>query len=809
MALLLCCVLVATALSGILADEAPPNTTPETEQPPLSEEPKLRLRYSVNDDNALTVRGTFYLSSPSDPVRTCDGLELEVAVLNDASEQVRRESVTVSRGRFTVRFSGLRPGAYTVRVFSEEGSIGRIRGPIRIGDVPVQVSEPTQKPAPTPQEPAPQPATEPTPGPEPEATGGGGPDQGEPKKESKEPGKDKTEPELESEPEPEDEESGDISVMPAVLDFMSDSLSEEPFGFAAANAFLPTAINLLTLQAAQQGKTQRVLFTVTGDQGETVNVTFTPDGATIPPGKTITLPASTPGAATSESGFLDVPAFGTYTIKAEYDDASDSATMQVTVEPPLAIDPISDASPVVAGLTAPGLQVEVTSSNGSTSTTVKAKANFRGAFYIGMPKLQKAGAVVAVSVLYPGGKVTRNVTVRRAQDLPTYANNLSLGQEGPGVKAMQQRLKDLGYDVDVTSVFDKKTHKAVLDFQRINRIAEDGIGGPVTRSLLFSVTAREYTTDAVGTAGVLKYGDKGADVKTLQTALRSLGYYSGSLEGNFGNGTRSAVRAFERRNGLPVDGIADLVMQAALYSGAAVKAGSGFSSTSTTTRSGSSSSGWDAPVATPVPEPEEPPVTAPLMVQPPINEMPVSSGMRFGTADTEAQMMLPQGRLRVETQAEYSLLDMWTPGMYLRASYVDAAGIEIPCRIIFSATVGSFITRDDERSVIGLYSSPYTSYDGEAYWSLTPYFQAMERSGEVSEPAIDRDMISWLDRPLMDAELGRQWRVTVEATTLHGDLMVLGSAELVMILQEDGIVALDTFTMMGEGWMISAQSLGW
>lgn len=53
----------------------------------------------------------------------------------------------------------------------------------------------------------------------------------------------------------------------------------------------------------------------------------------------------------------------------------------------------------------------------------------------------------------------------------------------------------------------------------------------------------------------LYWGCRGSDVVTLQTRLRAWGYYKGAVDGIFGAQTSAAVRAFQRRNGLKVDGI--------------------------------------------------------------------------------------------------------------------------------------------------------------------------------------------------------------------------------------------------------------
>ena len=53
-----------------------------------------------------------------------------------------------------------------------------------------------------------------------------------------------------------------------------------------------------------------------------------------------------------------------------------------------------------------------------------------------------------------------------------------------------------------------------------------------------------------------KYGSRGTEVKTIQEKLKRWGYYSGSVDGIYGSQTVSAVKSFQKKNGLTVDGIA-------------------------------------------------------------------------------------------------------------------------------------------------------------------------------------------------------------------------------------------------------------
>lgn len=50
-------------------------------------------------------------------------------------------------------------------------------------------------------------------------------------------------------------------------------------------------------------------------------------------------------------------------------------------------------------------------------------------------------------------------------------------------------------------------------------------------------------------------GARGDEVVRIQTRLKEAGHYLGPLDGDFGGGTEAAVRAFQRAQGLTVDGI--------------------------------------------------------------------------------------------------------------------------------------------------------------------------------------------------------------------------------------------------------------
>ena len=64
----------------------------------------------------------------------------------------------------------------------------------------------------------------------------------------------------------------------------------------------------------------------------------------------------------------------------------------------------------------------------------------------------------------------------------------------------------------------------------------------------------------------LHNGSQGEKVWQLQERLKELGYYTGEVDGQFGPGTREAVIAFQKKNGLDADGLAGEETQKVLYS---------------------------------------------------------------------------------------------------------------------------------------------------------------------------------------------------------------------------------------------------
>lgn len=69
--------------------------------------------------------------------------------------------------------------------------------------------------------------------------------------------------------------------------------------------------------------------------------------------------------------------------------------------------------------------------------------------------------------------------------------------------------------------------------------------------LIIALVAATPTAQALS-----KWGSRGQEVREIQTKLQSLGYYTIAVDGIYGSKTTSAVKKFQKDNGLTADGIA-------------------------------------------------------------------------------------------------------------------------------------------------------------------------------------------------------------------------------------------------------------
>ena len=228
---------------------------------------------------------------------------------------------------------------------------------------------------------------------------------------------------------------------------------------------------------------------------------------------------------------------------------------------------------------------ELTGSYGSlTKEAVRLyqRANDLGSDGIAGPKtLSKLNATPSTGTGSTTGTTSSGVT-----DESNKVTNqvLRYGDRGDVVRNLQQRLKDLGYLAgSADGVFGQATETALRSFQTSNGLDADGIAGSKTQTVLYSSSAKSYSSAT--DSSTLKQGSQGTLVKNMQQRLKDLGYYDGTVTGNFGPLTEEAVKRFQSAQGLTVDGIAGVNTLNKLY---AMSTGSGSTSSGS---SGTTSSG--------------------------------------------------------------------------------------------------------------------------------------------------------------------------------------------------------------------------
>ena len=142
------------------------------------------------------------------------------------------------------------------------------------------------------------------------------------------------------------------------------------------------------------------------------------------------------------------------------------------------------------------------------------------------------------------------------------ARVLSRGLHGADVRALQERLNALGFDVGgVDGRFGPRTESAVRAFQSDVGLVSDGVVGRAKKAALAGVSHDDPSGE------ILSIGSRGDDVRVLQAALSDRGFDPGPADGVFGPMTLSAVLSYQRYETLWVDGLVGPKTKAALGMG--------------------------------------------------------------------------------------------------------------------------------------------------------------------------------------------------------------------------------------------------
>lgn len=168
---------------------------------------------------------------------------------------------------------------------------------------------------------------------------------------------------------------------------------------------------------------------------------------------------------------------------------------------------------------------------------------------------------------------------------------LRQGSSGPAVFTLQRQLNRIAKDypflgkLNVDGVFGAQMASTVRAFQKQFNLTADGVVGRQTwykiSYIYVSVKDLAELTSEGETAGgtlpdgswggtVLRQGSRGSAVERVQFWLNTIAQYDDNIptltvDGIFGTGTTAAVRAFQRRHGLTVDGVVGKTTWDAIY----------------------------------------------------------------------------------------------------------------------------------------------------------------------------------------------------------------------------------------------------
>jgi peptidoglycan hydrolase-like protein with peptidoglycan-binding domain len=214
--------------------------------------------------------------------------------------------------------------------------------------------------------------------------------------------------------------------------------------------------------------------------------------------------------------------------------------------------------------------------------TQEAVERFQKAY--GLPQDGVAGEATLSAIKTAVGKKGGSSSSGSSGSINT-SSILQLNSTGSNVTALQNKLAALGYyKGEITGHYGEKTRDAVKAFQSKNGLVADGIAGPSTLKAISSAksSSGSGSSSSGGSSGssavsstTLTVGSTGAAVRSLQTNLTTLGYYSGDITGHYGSQTGEAVRKYQKAKGLSQTGTATPSLQSRIASDTGSGSGSG------------------------------------------------------------------------------------------------------------------------------------------------------------------------------------------------------------------------------------------
>ena len=123
-----------------------------------------------------------------------------------------------------------------------------------------------------------------------------------------------------------------------------------------------------------------------------------------------------------------------------------------------------------------------------------------------------------------------------------------------------------------------KTGYVAKKYIKVTSSSDSGSSSKSTSKSSSKSNSKSSSKSSSSSDGTCGPGDTGSAVKKVQKRLKKLGYYTGSVDGDYGNGTKTAVKNFQKRNGLTANGKVNSKTLSKLNSSSAKKASSSDSS---------------------------------------------------------------------------------------------------------------------------------------------------------------------------------------------------------------------------------------
>ena len=154
---------------------------------------------------------------------------------------------------------------------------------------------------------------------------------------------------------------------------------------------------------------------------------------------------------------------------------------------------------------------------------------------------------------------------------------LKKGMKGVEVRCLQEALAELGFlnsRFAADGNFGDATEKAVIALQQKNDYPDTGLVDANLQAFIYSGkprnskgNAQKVNTVSPAAGATIRRNNTGALVGELQQMLADKGYYKGKITNIYDTATISAVKAFQKKNGLKADGLAGAETRKLLESG--------------------------------------------------------------------------------------------------------------------------------------------------------------------------------------------------------------------------------------------------